>query len=208
MTEATNGKNGRGRPMSFDREQALCVALELFWKKGYEPTSVSELCDKMGIKPPSLYCSFGNKAALFLESVEYYENKYWRQPAEHFLDEPDLYKGVEKFFEEAARLLLSPHAPCGCMVVLATVNISPDEKEIIEAIQQLRLQTLDMFAFRLKQAISDGQIPPDTDVPALAGALNCFLEGMSLQTRNGIYLSQLLAIARNASRLLPEKPAD
>lgn len=196
-------KRGKGRPKAFDREKALCAALRLFWEKGYEPTSVAELCQAMDINPPSLYCCFGNKAGLFREAVRYYEEKYWDEPGRRFMEEPDIYKAVEGYFMDAARILLCPHTPCGCMVVLATVNISPEEKEIIELIHSLRMDTKKMFSDRLSQAIRDGQIPADCDVPALAGSLNSFLEGLSLQARDGIFLSELLNMAAYAVRLLP-----
>ena len=91
-----------------------------------------------------------------------------------------MYTAVANFFRESAQILLSPETPCGCMVVLAAINISENEKEIIESVRELRLATKKMFADRLRQAIQDGQIPPDTDVPALAGALNTLLEGLSI----------------------------
>ena len=181
-------RRGKGRPRGFDRGTALNAALRLFWRKGYEPTSVSELCDVMEIRPPSLYATFGNKAALFLEAVRHYEKTYWEEPATRFMEEEDIYKALGDYFGEAAEILLSPATPCGCMVVLAAVNISEDEQKIISAI---------------REAIMDGQIPADTDVPALAGALNTLLEGLSLQARDGLFLSELKAIASHAVKLLP-----
>ena len=118
---------GKGRPRCFDRDQALHRALELFWQRGYEPASVAELCKVMEIRPPSLYAAFGNKASLFLEALDYYEHTYWDEPAKRFCAEPDVYRAVENYFREAARILLSPETPCGCMVVLAAVNISQDD---------------------------------------------------------------------------------
>lgn len=198
-------KRSKGRPKGFDQEKALCAALRLFWEKGYEPTSVAELCEAMEINPPSLYCCFGNKASLFLEAVRYYEKIYWQEPSARFMAEPDIYKAVDDFFNESARILLSPGTPCGCMVVLAAVNICPEEKEIIEVIRGMRLNTEKMFSDRLARAINEGQIPADTDVPTLAASLNTFFEGLSLQARNGIFLSQLIALASCASRMLPAK---
>lgn len=196
---------GKGRPREFDAEQALRAALKIFWQKGYEPASVAELCKAMNINPPSLYCSFGNKAALFLEAVRYYEREYWQAPSERFMHEPDIYKAIKDYFNVSAEILLSPDKPCGCMLVLAAVNIAEDEKEIIESIRQMRKETKKMFADRLRRAIQDGQIPADTDVPALSGALNTLLEGMSLQARDGIFQSELKAIAAYAVRMLPVK---
>ncbi|WP_077071205.1 TetR/AcrR family transcriptional regulator [Mailhella massiliensis] len=194
---------GKGRPRAFDREQALHRALEVFWRHGYAPTSVAELCKAMEIKPPSLYATFGNKASLFLEALRYYESRYWDAPAKRFMKEPDVYTAVANFFSESATILLSPETPCGCMVVLAAINIAEEEKEIIESVRELRLATKKMFADRLRQAIHDAQIPPDTDVPALAGALNTLLEGLSIQARDGLFQSELKAIAAHAVRMLP-----
>ena len=117
--------------------------------------------------------------------------------------QPNMYTAVANFFRESAQILLSPETPCGCMVVLAAINISENEKEIIESVRELRLATKKMFADRLRQAIQDGQIPPDTDVPALAGALNTLLEGLSIQARDGLFQSELKAIAAHAVRMLP-----
>ncbi|MCH5277351.1 MAG: TetR/AcrR family transcriptional regulator [Desulfovibrionaceae bacterium] len=204
MTQTIFPKHrGKGRPRAFDRAKALRSALDVFWRRGYEPASVAELCAAMGIRPPSLYAAFGNKAALFLEAVRYYEKTYWEEPARRFLAEPNLYAAVDNFFREAAQILLSPETPCGCMIVLAAINISEDEKDIIAAIGELRLETKRMFADRLRQAIRAGQIPADTDVPALSGALNTMLEGMSLQARDGLFQSELMAMAAHAVRMLP-----
>ena len=99
---------GKGRPRAFDRAQALHSALKIFWKQGYEPASVAELCKAMEINPPSLYATFGNKASLFLEALRHYEHTYWDAPAKHFLAEPDVYTAVANFFRESAQILLSP----------------------------------------------------------------------------------------------------
>ena len=64
----------KGRPRTFDRAAALNRALNVFWRRGYEPASISELCAAMEINPPSLYAAFGNKAQLFMEAVQHYED--------------------------------------------------------------------------------------------------------------------------------------
>lgn len=194
---------GKGRPREFDRDQALCAALKIFWEQGYEPASVTELCKAMGINPPSLYASFGNKASLFLEAVRYYDDLYWEEPFRKLRNDPDIRQAIRNFFHDAARILLSPDSPCGCMVVLAAVNISAKETEIIAALREMRMETKKAFSERLREAIRVGQIPASADVPALAAALNTLLEGMSLKARDCLFQSELLAIGAYAERMLP-----
>ena len=201
--ELDNKPASRGRPKGFNVASALDAALELFWQKGYECTTVAELCAVMKLNPPSLYCAFGNKSNLFLTALKHYENKYWTAPYAKFRDEPRIEKAVNDFFQEAAHILLSPAMPCGCMVVVAAVNISPIESAIIDAISGMRRETRDIFAIKLQEAVETRQIPQDADIDNLANALNSFLEGMSLQARSGMDLPCLLKLSRLASRLLP-----
>lgn len=201
MKEVT--PRGKGRPRSFDREKALSQALDVFWRRGYETSSLTELCHAMGINAPSLYAAFGNKASLFLEAVQFYETTYWEAPSKKLMAEPDIYRAIADFFADSARILLAPHCPCGCMVVLAAINISDDAYEVREAIKQLRIATKDMFVERLAQAVKSGQLDENTDIVALAGAFNSMLEGLSLQARDGITQSELESIAAFAVRMLP-----
>ncbi|WP_276818948.1 TetR/AcrR family transcriptional regulator [Mailhella massiliensis] len=195
---------GKGRPRSFDKDAALLKALDIFWRRGYEPASISELCSAMGINAPSLYAAFGNKAGLFLEAVAFYEEKYWQEPSRRFLEEKNFYLAVHDFFAEAARILLSPDTPCGCMVVLAAVNISEEETDIIQDLRKRRLETRDMFARKIRQAVDEGQLPADTSPESLACAFNTFLEGMSLQAQSGMSVKEMEAMASYAVRMLPK----
>ena len=206
MTAASRSMptRGRGRPSSFDWDAAHFKALEVFWRRGYEPASVTELCTAMGVNAPSLYAAFGSKSDLFLEAVSFYEERYWAAPARRFMEEKDFYLAVRNFFSEAAHILLSPDTPCGCMVVLAAVNISEQEEDVIRTVQQLRLATKDMFADKIRRAVKEGQLPEDTAVEPLAGAFNTFLEGMSLQVRNGLQAEELEELASYAVRMLPK----
>jgi len=200
-----DAQRGKGRPRGFSREKALLRALDVFWRRGYEPASISELCKAMEINAPSLYSAFGNKAKLFLEALNFYENEYWKAPYERFKAEPDVYRAVDVFFRESAHILLSPDSPCGCMLVLAAINISDDAKDIVEAVRELRFTAKKLFTDRLIRGIEDGQLPDGTDVAALAGALNAMLEGLSIQARDGLSPSQLEDMASHAVRLLPNR---
>lgn len=203
-SEVSNEKP-KGRPRSFDRDRALIRALDIFWRKGFEPASVAELCAAMEINPPSLYSAFGNKAKLFLEAVSYYERVYWKSTWERLEEEPDITQAIDNFFSEAADILLSPSAPCGCMVVLAAINVSQESTDVVEVVSVLRQEGKDLFEKRLRRAVTEKQLPSDTGTAALATVLNTLLEGMSIEAKDGATSESLSATGQFASRLLPRE---
>ena len=196
-------RRAKGRPREFDRETALKKALEVFWEDGYEPASVSRLCRAMGINPPSLYATFGNKKRLFLEALRHYEDAYWRDPERILNEDPDIRSALARYFDKAAEIILAPDNPCGCMLVTATVNIASSETEIIDCVLKMREETKNMFLNRLRRAQEADQIPADTDISVIARALNALLEGLSLQARSGLSQSELKRVAACATSLLP-----
>jgi AcrR family transcriptional regulator len=198
----------KGRPRTFDREVALNRALKVFWRRGYEPATMVELCAAMEINPPSLYAAFGNKAQLFMEAVQHYEKIYWDAAWQRMEDAPDLPEAMADFFRDAARILTSQEVPCGCMVILAATNVSPEAQKVNEALRALRQEGKECFLARLRRAVEDGQLPPCTDVEALASTLNTLLEGMSLQARDGVARAELDQVAATVMALLPVKEAN
>lgn len=196
---------GHGRPRGFDRETALRQALQVFWRYGYEQTTMALLSEAMGIASPSIYCAYGNKASLFLEALRYYQQSYWEPLYEVYRQDSDIYEATEKLFVEAAHVLLAPNAPCGCLIVMGFLNIPEDETEIRAVIMERRERTRQMFRDKLKEAVNKGQIPADCDIPAIAGALRNFFEGLSIQARGDICLSELAAIARRGVQVLPPR---
>ena len=105
----------------------------------------------------------------------------------------------------AAAALLSPDAPCGCITVLTATLFPAGEAEIAEAVNRQRDETRSIFRKRLMLAIAARQLPADCNLPALAGALVNFFEGLTLQARGDICQSELLEIARLGVRLLPPR---
>jgi len=204
-TPGVNTASGKpkGRQRSFDRDKALLSALDIFWRKGFEPASVAELFEAMEINPPSLYSAFGNKAKLFLEAVSYYERVYWKATWERLEEADNIHQAINNFFSESADILLSPSAPCGCMVVLAAINVSQESADVVQAVSLLRQEGKDLFDKRLRRAVEEKQLPAETSTAALATVLNTLLEGMSIEAKDGATLQSLKTIGQHATRLLP-----
>src|SRR5207244_10784430 len=100
----------KGRPREFDTEKALDAALLLFWRHGYEGTSLAALTDAMGINTPSLYAAFGNKEELFRRALD----RYLQKPASYLptaLQEPTARRAAEKLFRGAIAMVMNPRHP-------------------------------------------------------------------------------------------------
>jgi len=193
----------RGRPLSFDREQALDQAMRVFWQRGYEAASIAELTAAMGITAPSLYTAFGDKERLFLEAVDRYAagpgGGYTRALAEA----PTAYLAIRRCLEEAAEELTRPCHPKGCMVAMAATNCTAASAHIKEALAKRRAAADDGVRCRIQQGIRDGELPADTDAEALTNFYATVFRGMSMQATDGASREALLAIAAAAMRAWP-----
>jgi len=194
----------RGRPRSFDREIALERAMQVFWRQGYEATSLNDLTAAMGINPPSLYAAFGDKEHLFLAAVERYENS-GRGPARCVLEEePTARAAVDRMLKETAIELAKTSQPKGCMLITAATNCSASSAHIQAALAERRAEQKLRIKERIARGVSSGELPRGTDAGALADFYTTVLTGMSMQARDGATRKALLATAEAAMRAWPE----
>ncbi|GAA1087641.1 TetR/AcrR family transcriptional regulator [Nocardiopsis composta] len=194
----------RGRPRAFDRDAALAAAVRLFWERGYEAVSLSDLTAAMGIRTGSLYAAFGDKKKLFTEAVQAYR----RTPHGDFIgralaEEPTARGAFERILTQAARHYADPAHPAGCLVISAATNIAPADAEIQELLRGLRNANLAALEERLRTARAEGELPPGTEVGALARYYAAVLQGMSQQARDGADAPALAAVARTAMACWP-----
>src|SRR4029453_998964 len=115
-------RKARGRPRSFDRDQALEQAMEGFWKKGFESASITDLTKAMGINPPSLYATFGDKEKLFLEAIERYRGN--QGEACPSAAEAAARGAIERLLTNPAAEFTDNAHPRGCMMVMAATTSS------------------------------------------------------------------------------------
>lgn len=175
---------GRGRPRSFDTERALDRALQLFWRQGYEGTSVSDLTEAMGINPPSLYAAFGNKEALFEKVLDHYIQGPGRYVKQALL-EPTAVDFVKKLLSASADFFTDPSHPCGCMALNAGLAWNPESKKVREHLARRRASREELFEQRFRQALKEGDIPKGADPRDLARYLSVVFQGMAVQAANG-----------------------
>jgi AcrR family transcriptional regulator len=190
---------GRGRPRAFDREAALAEATRLFWLKGYEATSMSDLTKAMGIGAPSLYAAFGSKDALYAEALRHYGDTYEGLIWTRFFSASTAREAVESFLMDSAAALTGSlcDIPRGCMVALSSVG-RKGHSELGELVRSTRAVTLDRLKARLGQAVADGEIQASVDTHALARFVQTIQNGMSILARDGASRAELESVAQVA----------
>lgn len=194
---------GAGRPRQFDYDEALDKAMHVFWKKGYEGTSMPDLTDAMGINRPSIYATFGNKEELFRKALTRYSEKavaYFRE----CLDAPTVREGLERFFCGSADSFTCAEKPRGCMAVQGALVGSEDAAEVCAESKKQREAIYEVLRERFERGITEGDLPADTNAGHLARFYVTILQGMSVQSASGVSCAELKAIAHQALAALPK----
>lgn len=190
----------RGRPCGFDREAALTRAIETFWARGYEGTSIADLTQAMGITAPSLYAAFGSKAALYREALDRYRGEQGASAAQALAEEPTLLRALTRMFRGAAHDFTSARHPPGCMISTAVLTCAEENRDVAAHVAGLRAASLGLLQARIEQAVAAGELPADTDARALARYYGAILHGMSVQAQDGATTAELLAVVERALR--------
>jgi AcrR family transcriptional regulator len=192
----------RGRPREFDTEKALDAALLLFWRQGYEGTSLAALTDAMGINVPSLYAAFGNKEALFKRVVD----RYIQKPASYLpnaLKETTARRAAERLLKGAIEMVMHPDHPDGCLLVHGALASGPEADSIRKELSLRRAGAESAVRRRLERAIVEGDLARDANAAKLARYLITIVWGMSVQAAGGATRAQLKEIAAQAMERWP-----
>lgn len=201
MASTTTGGTARGRPRSFDRDAALDRAVRLFWRKGYEATSVRDLSDELGIGQPSLYNAFGGKRALFDEALNVYERKYGEFIDAALDEEPTAVLAMRRILTEAPARYTRRGLPRGCLV--ASGDAGTDNADVRAAMSRIREDKTTRLRHKIEADIAAGRLPHDTDATGLAGYVMSVLSGLVQRTRDGANRRELESIASIAVSALP-----
>ncbi|OWJ59065.1 TetR/AcrR family transcriptional regulator [Inquilinus limosus] len=188
----------RGRPRSFDRAAALRRAMEVFWARGYDGASMTDLTAAMGINSPSLYAAFGCKEALFREALELYESGAGGSASRSLQDAPTAQAGVEAMLRENAVAYTAPGQPPGCMIVLASAVGIPASPEVRDYLQAAGRRSVAQIKARLDRGVAEGDVPQGADTQAIAAYFATVLNGLTIQARNGGSCRELQAVIDSA----------
>jgi len=192
------------RPREFDEQQALDAAMTLFWRHGYEGTSLSALTDAMGISRPSLYAAFGNKESLFQRVVA----RYLEGPGAGIaaaLRLPTAKQAVEAILRLYADSAGMPDRPRGCLLVNSAMSCSPEAGTVRADLSGHRVASVELLRKRFERAQREGDLAKTANPGHLARYFWAVLNGMAIAASDGATRPQLRELAALAMHAWPRR---
>jgi AcrR family transcriptional regulator len=192
-----------GRARAFDADDALERAMTVFWTKGYEGASLSELTAAMGINRPSLYAAYGNKQELFRKALE----RYGEGPASYereALAQSTAREVAERLLRGAADVQTDPHTPAGCLATLGTTYCADDSSPVGKMLIASRLAGHAAIRGRFERARAEGDLPADADPKALTHYIGTVVCGMAVLAASGATREELERVIELTLRAWPQ----
>lgn len=194
----------KGRPREFCVDQALTAALRVFWTKGYEGASLSDLTEAMGITRPSLYAAFGNKEALFRKALDLYERE--KQDFMHSSVDAPTARGVaERLLQGALKMQLNSCDPKGCMGVINSVACGAEAEAIRAEVLARGAAAKRGLTQRLERAKAEGDLPESADPAALTSYLIAIAQGIAMQAGAGASRDELQGLIDVSLSMWPSR---
>jgi len=165
------------RPREYKKEDVLDAATELFWAKGFEATSISELVELTGLNKHSMYREFVDKEGLFLASLDYYNQESTKELGEILTRTPLGLSNIEAFFDNRVEYAASGECK-GCLLVNSVTEDEILSDKINDKIQKMLKAHEGLFYDCLKAAQDKGEISKNKDCKVLASYLFCFSRGL------------------------------
>jgi AcrR family transcriptional regulator len=184
----------RGRPRTFDPDTALRQALDLFWERGYEGTSLNDLADAMGIASASIYACFGSKQDLFRKVMALYGATSGEPPRRALREQPTARAAIEAMLRATADQITGPDTPHYCMLILAAPTGAVENHAIREFLADRRRDQLTTIKDRLARGVTDGDLTAPAGLDAIARYYTTVVQGLSVQARDGATRAELEAI--------------
>lgn len=193
-----------GRHREFDVEKALDAALCVFWRKGYEGASYTDLTEATGVERPALYSAFGNKEALFRRVLDRYYERYFDYLPEA-LDLPTARDVAAHIFYSAVDLNTRYPDRTGCLVINGALAGSDEAEPVRQTLIDARAVAEAQLRERFERAKADGDLPETAKPDALAAFLMAVTHGMAVQAKAGFSRDRLEAVVEQALSAWPAR---
>jgi TetR/AcrR family transcriptional repressor of nem operon len=193
------------RLKAFDEDRALDLAVDCFWSRGYEGTSVRDLADAMGIGGASLYNTYGDKRALFVRSLERYANRSMRERIARLEADRQPKEAILAFLAEIIDRSVTDPDRKGCLLVNSALDVAPHDTEIGKAVGNYLGEIRAFFRRNIEAAHRVGQVPKRIGAESTSAHLLGVVLGIRVLARTGAKRKLLEGVAQPAFDLLDGK---
>jgi TetR/AcrR family transcriptional repressor of nem operon len=170
------------RSKEFDEKRALAAAMEVFWRQGYENTSLEALMREMGIAKQSLYDTFGDKRALYLKTMAFYRERTNSSLRETLTSAPNVKEGFARVLLGLVAESREQHVR-GCLLLSANLERAVDDEEIARFLEDNQAEVESIFDEALRRGQRDGELHNVAEAEALSKFLVVTIQGMRAMAR-------------------------
>jgi TetR/AcrR family transcriptional regulator, copper-responsive repressor len=193
----------RGRPRAYDADTAIAQAMSAFWQFGYSATSLDQLSDATDMNRPSLYAAFGDKRALYLQTLDRYTERSKEGIAKALDPRLSLAEGLQRFYDYALASYLPTGDPArGCYLIGTAVTEALGDEAVRDRLAGALRDFEQMVAARIERARHDGELDKTADPQALAMIALAVLYSLAIRSRAGESRAVLKSVVATAIDLI------
>ncbi len=200
-------KNPVGRPREFDEGQVLDVVMDVFWRQGYEGTSLSDLLAATGLHKGSLYQAFGDKHSLFIRSLRRYINNLRNEMGGILLGADTAFDGIRNAMRKVVDMSCGEDCNPGCMALNTLVENGPHDAEIMAVLEDAYATRMRMITQSVAACQQEGSLRTDWPAERIAAMIETLEAGMAVTLKGPTEKEQAYALVDDALALLapPER---
>ena len=168
------------RTKSFTHSEVLEKAVEVFWAKGYNGTSMQDIVDHLGLSRSSIYDTFGDKHGLFVKAFEHYREQNARHLDEFLSTRPNVVDGIRELLKSSVQRSCNAVQCKGCFIVNTTAELASDDTEMHQMLKKNQSHFELIFLSHLERAERAGQISAGKNLPVIASMIFTYYSGLNV----------------------------
>jgi TetR/AcrR family transcriptional repressor of nem operon len=169
-----------GRPREFDFDDTLERAIQTFWAKGYEATSIDDLCEATGLGRSSLYAAYGDKQAIYAQALERYEQNAVVRIGATLANARSVREGIAAFIQRIIDDIVAGPGRRGCFIGNCAAEIVRGDRTHAARVRRSLERIETTFTEALTKARANGELSKTANVEALARFLTASIQGLRL----------------------------
>jgi AcrR family transcriptional regulator len=190
----------RGRPRSFDENEATERAIQVFWEKGYDGVTIDDLVEGMGVVRPTLYAIFGPKQNVFMRCLRIYAERKGALAAKALLGPSDVRGAIRGFLRYAVESATERDSARGCLLLCVASAVK--DAKVRAFVVRAAAEMAALLEGRLRNAVEIGELPADFPVATRARQIIDLMYGLTMRAQVEASRKELLADAESSVELV------